>query len=285
MSGISADLPGTPSSAFPAALVGAWDMIIDWESPRRFLWNQTGRVRAEAIISRDDRGLAMDVHSPGSDSMTRVAEWSDREPGKPALCYIYDVNPRAGALLAGGAYSGAAILRYDSRHNELRGNYWTSARTTGEFTLVRPGKDPARAPVTKLSFKRRGRFMFKAFGATVILLLLGAMLWFLLGPFGRPAQTQAQQDLEFAVKQASATCLMNTSEQERRRIETGVSSRLDRYAAKGEVTTERAHRAVNETFSEPGQILQGRELQECMLKNTDHFLEKIAPPKVLSGKR
>lgn len=285
MSGASADLPSNPSSAFPPHLVGYWEMIIDWESPRRFLWNQTGRVRAEASISRDVRGLAMDVHSPGSDSMTRVADWSDREPGKPALHYIYEVNPRAGALLAGGAYSGAAILRYDARHDEFRGNYWTSVRTTGEFTLVRPGKAPARTPVNSLSVKRRGRLMFKALGAAVILVLLGGVLWFLLGPFGQPAQTQAQQDLEFAVKQASTTCLMNTSEQERRRIETGVSSKLDRYAANGEVTTERAHRAVNETFSESGQISQGRDLQDCMLRNTDHFLEKISPSKTLPVKR
>lgn len=275
----SACIPADPSVWAPDALVGPWEMKIDWRARRRFLGWRRGAVMASATIFSDASGFGMEVRSPGSDSRTRVASWSGG-PGSPELHYVYDVTPRAGAPQGSHPYTGAAILRYYSESGELRGNYWTSQLTVGEFTLVREAADTAtKGKVAGPGVAGGGGWRMRWLVAVLLAAMVAGVLWFLI--LGRPdpaggggARSDSQQTIDFAVGQASRTCLLNLREQEQRSIETGVTARLRRYAAGGYATIDRTRQAVNETLSERGQLEQQRILSDCMIRQTDKFVER-----------
>lgn len=272
---------GSSEDAVPAAwtdaLVGRWDMKIDWRGRRRFIGWRHGTVQADVYIFADGPSFGMEVNSEGSDSRTRIASWTRSTPGSPELHYVYDVTPRAGAPQGSHPYTRAAILRYYPELDELRGNYWTSQMTVGVFTITR--YDPAESGKrTKPDRRRRGSFWMRALGGLLLAAMVCAVLWFLV--LGRPepnsdqARTDSQRDIEFAVGQAARTCLMNLTEQDQRSIETGVTTRLQRYSAGGYATIDRTRKSVNETLSEAGQLKQQQQLSSCMIKQTDKFVEQ-----------
>lgn len=270
------DLTGGSTTTWsPDALVGRWDMKIDWRGRRPLLGWRHGTVTAAMTIFADAAGFGMEVNSAGSDSRTRIASWTSTVPGSPELHYVYDVTPRAGAPQGAHPYTGAAILRYYPDSDELRGNYWTSQLTVGEFTIRRADADTKYAG-GEVSSAPRGSVTMRWAGWLLLAAMIGAVLWFLV--FGRPepeahgARTDSQQNIEFAVGQASRTCLLNLTDQEQRSIETGVTARLQRYAAGGYATIDRTRQSVNETFSEAGQLEQQRLLSDCMVRQTDKFI-------------
>ncbi len=82
----------------------------------------------------------MEVQSRGSDSHTLLAQLGREKSGSPVLHYLYEVDPKAIGSDAEGPYKGAAILRFYSDSESLRGNYWTSQLTKGHFELRRKVK-------------------------------------------------------------------------------------------------------------------------------------------------
>lgn len=260
----------------PPGLSGDWDMAIDWRSAPRFWWGKSGKVSARAILYNRPNGFGMEVHSSGSDSTTKIAHWTTETVGSPVLHYVYDVVPKANAPQGADAYSGAAILHYYPNDDELRGNYWTSRMTVGEFRLSRLGTSQTSTLNNGTRTRKGGYMKMRWLGALVTLVLVAAVLWFLLGRRAeddaeRP-QTNIERQISFAVDQASKICLMNLSQQEQRSIETGVREKLRQYSAGGYSAVERTRRSVNEAFSEAGQIEQGRQQAACMANQTDKFL-------------
>lgn len=113
-------------------LNGRWAMDIHYN-----LKGQMGHIAAEATIKQNFIRLSMDVRAPNSDSRTLIAvPRKDPESGQPMLYYIYEVTPHATGPKPARSYTGAAILRFDKANGGgLGGNYWTSAETTGRFTI------------------------------------------------------------------------------------------------------------------------------------------------------
>jgi hypothetical protein len=116
-------------------LNGSWHMKINWVS----VDGSAGIVHASAVIKQDLIHISMEVDSPGSDSETLIAHpRKDPMSGRPILYYVYRVIPKQLISQTGGAYEGAAILKFlNSSTGELRGNYFTSKNTKGYFSLTR----------------------------------------------------------------------------------------------------------------------------------------------------
>lgn len=116
-------------------LNGRWNMKIHWSGPEE----NGGIVAATAIIKQNLIRISMEVYSTGSDSETLIAHpRKDPESGRPILYYVYRVIPKQTHSDAGGAYEGAAILKFQNAPaGELRGNYFTSKYTKGYFSLTR----------------------------------------------------------------------------------------------------------------------------------------------------
>jgi hypothetical protein len=250
-------------------------MAIEWRGASRFLNTKSGKVTAKAIIYEREGGFGMEVHSSRSDSVTKIAHWTAEGLGSPVLYYVYDIVPHANAPQGTDAYTGAAVLHYYPDDDQLRGNYWTSQMTVGEFKLTRQsenevaiGEQLKKTPERKGTGMRWASFMMLA-------ALAVAVIWFLLvRPAAETAQTAAEREIEFAVTQASKTCLMNLDDREQRSIETGVRKKLNDAGAGGFTTIERTRKSVNEAFTEAGQIEQGRQLRDCMAAQTDKFLNE-----------
>ncbi|MDB5712866.1 MAG: hypothetical protein JWO15_263 [Sphingomonadales bacterium] len=264
------------SSGPPPGLAGQWAMAIKWRTSPRFWRAKSGAVSAKAVLYDDAGGFGMEVHSPGSDSITKIARWTAEAPGSPMLHYIYEVVPKANAPQGSDTYTGAAILHYYPDADELRGNYWTSRMTIGEFELRRLAAGEYQAGSAKGRTQTRRPVVMRWFGFVISAVLLFAVLYFLLsrqwGSDAENARTPLERQIEFAVEQASKTCLMNLNEREQRSIETGVREKLRQYGAGGYTSIERTRKSVNEAFSEAGQIEQGRQLRDCMAVQTDKFL-------------
>ena len=131
--GLWSRIPWLGRALFPD-IDGEWTMVIHWQGPGR-----SGQLEALAVIKQTFVTLSMEVHSAGSDSITLIAQpRRDPESSRPILYYVYQVSPKAIGSDAIGPYNGAAILRYHGEGEEqLRGNYWTSQKTTGHFVLTR----------------------------------------------------------------------------------------------------------------------------------------------------
>lgn len=215
------------TAAAPPGLAGKWVMLIKWQSPKRFWRIKSGEVSANAILYDDEHGFSMEVHSPASDSVTKIAHWITDKPGSPVLYYVYEVVPKADGPQGINAYTGAAILHYYPGSDELRGNYWTNQSTVGQFRLARENGDGETSLPIRLGPEKmmKGRTLMRVTGAIFSAVLLGAVLWFLLRPSSSDdasaPQNLTQQQIKFAVTQASQTCLMDLSEQEQRSIEAG----------------------------------------------------------------
>lgn len=128
-----ARIPWLGRTLFPD-IDGEWRMTIHWIGSDR-----SGEIEARAVIKQTFISLSMEVHSPGSDSTTLIAQpRRDPESNRALVYYVYHVDPKAVGSDAPGPYSGAAILRYyDEDGGQLRGNYWTSQQTKGHFVLDR----------------------------------------------------------------------------------------------------------------------------------------------------
>jgi len=96
-----------------------------------------GIVAATAIIRQEAARINMEVHSAGSDSHTLIAQPGLEGSGSPVLYYMFEVEPKTLGSDADGPYKGAAVLRFYSDNDELRGNYWTSQLSRGHFNLRR----------------------------------------------------------------------------------------------------------------------------------------------------
>lgn len=113
-------------------LNGEWIMDIHYN-----LKGQSGHTAAVATIKQNFVSLSMEVSAPNSDSQTLIAvPRKDPVSSRAMLYYVYNVTPHATSPKLAGSYTGAAILRFASTNGgELGGNYWTSAQTTGRFTI------------------------------------------------------------------------------------------------------------------------------------------------------
>lgn len=262
-------------------------MTIEWRKPYRPFRRSSGMVNATAKIYAAGTQFGMEVESPGSDSRTRIARWVDVTVGSPELYYVYDVTPKAGARQGPDPYTGAAILRYYADRDELRGNYWTSQMGVGRFELRRPtpGGHAAAPTAPRPSTKRLPQRVPRRAGLLLVAVMVVAVIAFLVAPhpWQKPqdAMTTDQHAIEFAVDQASRTCLVNLTDREQRSIKAGVTGRLLKYSAGGQATIERTRRSVDETFSEAGQIEEARRLSACLVAQTDKFIAvpgRLAPP-------
>jgi nucleoside phosphorylase len=139
---LDSSLPASSDATLPD-ISGEWTMNIHWHRGER-----AGKVTASAIIRQDFGRISMEVHSKGSDSHTLLAQLGREKSGSPVLHYLYEVEPKAIASDAEGPYKGAAILRFYSASEALRGNYWTSQLTKGHFELTRKTKTRNTAPKT-----------------------------------------------------------------------------------------------------------------------------------------
>lgn len=113
---------------------GEWKIRINWHGE-----GQHGVVNAEATVRQDFLRISMEVRSANSDSQTLIAQpKKDPESGRALLYYVYQVTPKAVGANPSPPYYGAAILKFsETGGGQLSGNYWTSQRTAGHFTLSR----------------------------------------------------------------------------------------------------------------------------------------------------
>lgn len=139
-------IPSLNHWLFPL-IEGKWDMTIHWQGV-----DASGVVQAEATIKQNFFRISMEVSSNGSDSETLIAQpKKDPESGTPLLYYVYRVTPKLKNGESGADYKGAAILKFSPSEAlmALKGNYFTSAKTTGYFELVKrlptPSCSDARA--------------------------------------------------------------------------------------------------------------------------------------------
>lgn len=117
-------------------LNGMWDMQINYR------WGgSAGTKTAVASIKQSLFSVSMEVHSESSDSETLVVKTlKDVNSARPVLYYFYRIIPKGSAGSAGSAYEGASILKlYGHEGNVLRGNYFTSQQSQGDFSLTKRG--------------------------------------------------------------------------------------------------------------------------------------------------
>lgn len=115
-------------------LNGMWDMDIT------YLWDGTeGSTKAIADIKQSLFSVSMEVHSESSDSETLVVKTiKDVNSARPVLYYFYRIVPKGSKDSTGSGYEGASILKlYGHEGNVLRGNYFTSRKSQGHFSLTR----------------------------------------------------------------------------------------------------------------------------------------------------
>jgi len=115
-------------------LNGVWDMDIT------YLWDGTeGSTKAIANIKQSLFSVSMEVHSESSDSETLVVKTiKDVNSARPVLYYFYRIVPKGSKDSTGSGYEGASILKlYGHEGNVLRGNYFTSRKSQGHFSLTR----------------------------------------------------------------------------------------------------------------------------------------------------
>ncbi|WP_128755080.1 hypothetical protein [Methylobacterium sp. GXF4] len=114
-------------------LNGAWDMEIHWHNAE----GKSGKVAALAHIKQTILTISMEVTSPGSESETLIAQaQKDKNSGRAQLYYVFNVFPNNTNPGSGPPYQGAAILKLsNSASDEISGNYWTSAKTSGHYFL------------------------------------------------------------------------------------------------------------------------------------------------------
>lgn len=126
--------PSLNTVLFPN-LNGIWDIKIHWHGVN----DTSGIVDGVATIKQDFIKLSMEVSTKDSDSETLIAQpRKQSESGRPILYYVYRVIPKETARDAGHPYEGSAILKFsDEGTHQLSGNYFTSRRTKGHFTLTR----------------------------------------------------------------------------------------------------------------------------------------------------
>lgn len=126
--------PSLNTILFPN-LNGVWDIKIRWNG----INNTTGIVDGTATIKQDFIKLSMEVSTRDSDSETLIAQpRKNSESGRPILYYVYRVIPKETAPNAGHPYEGSAILKFSENDmHQLSGNYFTSQRTNGHFSLTR----------------------------------------------------------------------------------------------------------------------------------------------------
>ncbi|WP_321853400.1 Cap15 family cyclic dinucleotide receptor domain-containing protein [Paraburkholderia tropica] len=117
-------------------LNGSWAMTIHWQGP-----DKEGEVNALAVIKQDFIRMSMEVTSDRSESETLMAHpKKDPESGRPLLYYVYRVVPKMIDGESTHSYEGAAILKFsDNGAGQLSGNYFTSQKTKGRFSLTRIG--------------------------------------------------------------------------------------------------------------------------------------------------
>lgn len=121
---------------------GEWNISIEWrrlerDERSRVRWiEESGTVNAKARIRQSLLKMSMEVESSSSDSQTLMAQ-PKRDPasGTSYLYYTYLVTPKEGEGNAKSPYYGAAILKIGE--GKLEGNYWTSGRTVGRYSLFR----------------------------------------------------------------------------------------------------------------------------------------------------
>jgi hypothetical protein len=117
-------------------LNGSWAMMIHWQGS-----DNEGEVSARAEIKQNFIRMSMEVISDRSESETLMAHpKKDPESGRPLLYYVYRVVPKRVDSESSHSYEGAAILKF-SNNGELSGNYFTSQKTRGHFTLTRFNND------------------------------------------------------------------------------------------------------------------------------------------------
>ncbi|GLQ87710.1 Cap15 family cyclic dinucleotide receptor domain-containing protein [Dyella flagellata] len=127
--------PSLNQRFFPL-LEGEWDMTIHWRQGQK-----CGVAKAKATIKQTFLAISMEVSADDSDSETLMAQpKKDAESGRPILYYVYRVTPKLKTEKSPAPYLGSAILRFFPANGvgQLKGNYFTSARTDGHFELSRP---------------------------------------------------------------------------------------------------------------------------------------------------
>ncbi|AWA38476.1 hypothetical protein DBV33_07680 [Pseudomonas fluorescens] len=115
-------------------LNGMWDMSIT------YVWDgKDGSAKAVAHIKQSLFSVSMEVHSESSDSETLVVKTlKDVNSARPVLYYFYRIIPKGSKDAVGGGYEGASILKlYGHEGDVLRGNYFTSRKSQGQFSLTR----------------------------------------------------------------------------------------------------------------------------------------------------
>lgn len=116
-------------------LNGVWEMEIHWE-----LEGKKGVSRAKAQIKQDFLKVGMDVEAEDSDSQTLLAvPKKDPETGRAFLYYVFLTTPKHKVGTNNTEpYKGAAILKVgvDSK-DHLQGNYFTSRKSAGHYSLRR----------------------------------------------------------------------------------------------------------------------------------------------------
>lgn len=118
-------------------LNGTWHATIHW----RREGDGAGVAVAQAHIKQNLLGISIEVESIDSDSETlSVTPKKDRESGRAMLHYICRVKRKQIGEADQHSYEGAALLSvFCNGGNELRGNYFTSIRSSGHFKFVRQG--------------------------------------------------------------------------------------------------------------------------------------------------
>lgn len=102
-------------------------------------WNgESKELDATAYIQQNFLKISMEVETDNSESDTLIVKAKkDSESGRPILYYVYR-NFFKNKEDNNCSFEGTAILKLDhSSLNCLKGNYFTSAGSSGHFELVK----------------------------------------------------------------------------------------------------------------------------------------------------
>lgn len=111
----------------------------------------------------------------------------------------------------------------------------------------------------------------------IALLALGAAVVYFLLRQDRPPTDDWGQRIDFAVHAASEQCLLNATSSEKRVIEATALARLKDLGVGGSSSIEKKRRSVSDVLSESAQLQQDKDLRDCMIRQTDHFLGYSTP--------
>lgn len=119
-------------------LQGTWkgEIRTTWQDPQR--GSTPPLIPATLVVRQSFDAVHCALYTEESESQSNAALLTkEAETGAARLSFNYTNRPRASVRDRSAIHSGAAMLRvFNKDPREVRGEYWTDRRTTGEMMFV-----------------------------------------------------------------------------------------------------------------------------------------------------